>query len=191
MWQWVATGNCPTPVNRRKQRFTNYLNLQRFQCSIQNVDLVDRERSDAHLHTHAYATAIALMGIPLFFLETKHYSAAAKDEIRALLTAYKAHRASLFQGIVHPIGAKPDNASWTGFQCHLPDENRGYLLIFRERCAAGEQHAFGLGWLRPGKLGFSDLLTTKSWQQSIASDGSTAFSINHAPGFLFLQYSDH
>lgn len=178
----------PHTVLRDLWQVARYLNIHRFQCPIQNVDLVDPERSDARLHSHSYATAIALMGIPLFFQETKHYSAAARAEIGALLKVYKAHRMSMFQGIVHPIGAKPDNASWTGFQCHLPDANQGYLLVFRERCNASARHALELRGLPPGRLDLADLVTSGTWHQDMASDCMIALSIDRAPGFLFLQY---
>jgi len=179
----------PHTVLRDLWQVAKYLNLHRFQCPIQNVDRVDRARSDAHLHSHSYATAIALMGIPLFFQETKFYSPAAKTEIHALLDVYKQHRASLYQGIVHPIGGKPDNASWTGFQCHLPAENRGYLMIFRERCNPEPDYRLALGWLPAGTMTLTDLITHQKWRQPITADGTTTLTIAPAPGFRFLQYA--
>lgn len=179
----------PHTVLRDLWQVSKYLNLHRFQCSIQNVDRVDKALSDAHLHSHSYAAAIALMGIPLFFLETKYYSAAAKAEIRALLDVYKKHRLGIYQGIVHPIGSKPNNARWAGFQCHIPRENRGYLMIFRERCNPNAQHELALGWIHAGQINLTDLMTNRSWQQNITPDGTTTFSIPEAPGFLFLEYS--
>jgi len=133
VWQWVGNGFATRTVVDLWQ-VAKYLNLHRFQCSIQNADRVDPKLSDAGLHPHSYAVAIALMGIPLLFLETKYYTDEAKAEIRSLLKVYKTHREAIYRGIVHPIGAKPNNGSWTGFQCHLPGENHGYLMVFRERC---------------------------------------------------------
>ena len=180
----------PHTVLRDLWQVARYLNIHRFQCPIQNVDRVDPEYSDAPLHSHAYATAIALMGIPLFFQETKYYSESAKAEIRALLEVYKEHRAFLFEGIVHPIGAKPDNASWTGFQCHLPNEGRGYLLIFRERCNARARHSFELGWLRPGTLHLTDLVSKRNWRQQTGPGGPLDITVDRAPGFRFLHYRE-
>ncbi len=178
----------PHTVLRDLWQVAKYLNIHRIQSTIQNVDRVDRQRSDAHLHSHAYATAIALMGIPLFFQQTKFYSEAAKLEIRPLLDVYKEHRQSLFRGIVHPIGCKPNNASWTGFQCHLASENRGYLLVFRERNNTNSQHPLQLGWMDKGELALTDLTTKRTWRQAVDSDGTVTLSIDHAPGFLFLEY---
>ena len=178
----------PHTVLRDLWQVAKYLNLHRFQCSIQNVDRVDPAFSDAHQHSHAYATAIALMGIPLFFQETKYYSDAAKAEISELLAVYKAQRESIYRGIVHPIGARPDNASWTGFQSHLADEQRGYLTVFRERCNAVATQSIELGWLRDTTIRVSDLRTGQSDNLSVSSAGSVELSIPKAPGFLFLQY---
>lgn len=178
----------PHTVLRDLWQISKYLNLHRFQCSIQNVDRVDQTLSDANLHSHAYATAIALMGIPLFFQETKYYSAEAKAEIKPLLSAYKKHREAIYRGIVHPIGNKPNNAEWTGFQCHLPEEQSGYLMIFRERCNQNADQSIELGWLHPGSIDLMDVTTERKWQQSISQDNSLSLSIENAPGFLFLRY---
>lgn len=178
----------PHTVLRDIWQAAKYLNIHRVQCSIQNVDRVDPGRSDAHLHPHAYATAIALIGIPLFFLETKYYSPAARAEIRALLGVYKEHRLAMSRGMVHPVGSTPDNASWTGFQCHLADACRGYLIVFRERCCAKARHALELGWLRPGPVDLEDIVAKRTWRQDLAADGTLSLAIDDAPGFLFLHY---
>ncbi len=166
-----------------------YLNLHRFQYSIQNVDRVDPERSDALLHSHSYAVAIALMGIPLFFQQTKYYTDEAKAEIRLLLDVYKRQRNWIYGGIVHPIGDKPDNTSWTGFQCHLPEENCGYLMVFRERCNAEPEHSLRLGWMQQGMIHVKDLLQGTTSEKQVGSGGVVSFRVEHPPGFLFLQYS--
>jgi hypothetical protein len=181
----------PHTVLRDIWQVSKYLNSNRFQCVIQNIDTVNQALSDAHAHTHAYAVAIALMGIPLFFQETKYYSKAAKQEIRPLIELYKAHRASIYRGIVHPIGAQPDNASWTGFQCHLEDEKRGYLLLFRERCNAQDECTIQLGWLAKTTLTVTNLINGKSAPKPIGSAGEACFQIKETPGFLFLQYSEN
>ena len=178
----------PHTVLRDVWQISKYLNLHRFQCSVQNVDRVTEERSDARLHPHSYATAIALMGIPLFFQETKYYSAEARAEIGALLKVYKEHRESIYKGIVHPVGAKPDNGSWTGFQCHIPEKNRGYLTVFRERCNPEREHSLRLGWLGGGKIEITDLVRGETCERPVGADGAVSFDIDSAPGFLFLKY---
>ena len=178
----------PHTVLRDLWQVSKYVNLHRFQCSVQNVDRVDPEYSDAYLHPHDYCTAIALMGIPLFFLETKYYSDEAKKQIKPLLACYKKYRSEIYSGIVHPIGEKPDNASWTGFQCHLAKQNRGYLTIFRERCNEEPQAEIKLGWLQGADVELTDLVTGKEWTESVGTEGNVPFTMDHAPGFLFLSY---
>jgi hypothetical protein len=178
----------PHTVLRDLWQVAKYLNLHRFQCSIQNVDRVDPEQSDAFLHSHSYAVAIALMGIPLFFLETKHYSAGARAEIRAMLDLYKQHRLAIYRGIVHPIGEKPDNASWTGFQCHLADERCGYLTVFRERCNADAERTLRLGWLERGGALLTDLVRGTTAETQVGGDGAIPLRIDDAPGFRFMRY---
>ncbi len=179
----------PHTVLRDLWQVAKYLNLHRFQCSIQNVDRVAPKQSDACLHSHAYAVAIALMGIPLFFQETKYYADGVKADIRRLLSVYKKHRELIYSGIVHPIGAKPDNAAWTGFQCHLPERNCGYLMIFRERCNAQPEQSLKLGWLRHDMVDVTDLMEDTTCRKQVDSDGSVSFRMDSTPGFLFLKYT--
>lgn len=178
----------PHTVLRDIWQISKYLNIHKFQCSIQNIDRVTPDLSDAHLHTHAYATAIALIGTPLFFQELKYYTPEAKQEIKSLLGIYKQHRAAIFQGIVHPIGNKPDNASWTGFQCHQFDSQSGYLLIFRELGNPYDSHTFQLAWLKNTTVRLVDLITDEPIQQAINAEGELTVYLRTTPGFRFLQY---
>lgn len=181
----------PHTVLRDLWQLSRYLNLNRFQCSIQNVERVLPRWSDANLHSHSYATAIALMGIPLFFQETKYYSDDAKAEIRELLKIYKAHRDALYAGLVGPIGDCPDNASWTGFQCQCDDgfsDSEGYLMLFRERCNAEPQASIKLRGLKHGTITLENLVTGETHVQQLGPDQTISMTIPQAPGFAFLRY---
>jgi hypothetical protein len=177
----------PHTVLRDLWQIAKYLNLHRFQGSVQNVDRVDPLRSDARLHSHSYATAITLMGIPLFFQQTKYYSDDARAEIARVLAAYKPHREAIYSGIVYPIGDRPDNAGWTGFQC-ATEPNSGYLTIFRERCNDQPTHAMPLKVAAPGTIALTDLLSGQTTEQRIGDGRSIDLKIPDAPGFLFLKY---
>ncbi len=168
-------------------QISRYLNLHRFQCSIQNVDMVDKERSDAHLHSHAYCVAAALMGIPLFFLETKFYSEAARAEVRKVLDAYRPHRDAIYSGNVCPVGSKPNNASWTGFQC-IVDDASGYLTIFRERCCQSETGSIDLHRAGGKTLELTNLMTGDTTVHQAGPEGTINFTIPVAPGFIFASY---
>ncbi len=52
-------------------------------------------------------TAIALAGMPLFFMETSTFSGAARDEVRTLLQIWRAQREALTRCYRFPIGAEP------------------------------------------------------------------------------------
>ena len=178
----------PHTVLRDLWQAARYLDLRQIQGTIQNVDLVDRARSDAHLHSQAYAVAIALMSLPLFFLETKLYSAAAKAQIKPLLNAYRQHREALSRGLVYPIGSQPNNHSWTGFQCRCAGERRGYLLVFRELHNACARHSVRLYGLPPGRIRLTDLLDGSRRDVMLREHGRIPLRIPQAPGFLFLGY---
>ena len=122
----------PYLVLRDAWQVSKYVNLNRFQISIQNIDVVNREKSNAHLYNHPYSVAISLMGTPIFFQEVGLYSSEARERIRPLIALYKHHRREMFDGYTFPIGDKPSDASWTGFQNHNPTTMSGYLLLFRE-----------------------------------------------------------
>jgi hypothetical protein len=179
----------PHTVLRDVWQLSKYLNIQRVQCSIQDIDRVDRELSDAWQHSHAYAVAIALMGLPLFFLETKYYTEQAKVQVRSLLRIYREHRGEIHRGLVHPVGAKPDNGSWTGFQSHLMDEQAGYLMLFRERCNQTPHQSLALGWLSEGSIEVTNLVAGTCEVKTVEPGGRVSFHIEKAPDFLFCRYT--
>ncbi|QDU56674.1 hypothetical protein Pan181_28840 [Aeoliella mucimassa] len=179
----------PHCVLRDAWHLSKYVNLNKFQVTVQNVDNVrEGAPTDAGLHSHSYAVAISLMSSPIFFQETHYYEGAARDEIRNLLAIYKQHREAMYQGYVFPIGDEPDNASWTGFQNHNTETGEGYLTIFRERLNDSPQEKIQLNFLDGKQLEFVDLLTNKTWTQTVGPEGEIELTIPDSPGFLFLKY---
>jgi hypothetical protein len=156
---------------------------------VQNVDRVDRERSDAWRHSHAYCVAVTLMATPLFFQLTQLYSPEARAQIRALLSAYKAYRDEMYRGYVFPIGSKPDNASWAGFQCHLPGEGAGYFTVFRELYNRETEHEMCARFLAGKEIELLDLQSGESSVVQVGPDGGIAFRIPVPAGFRFYRYS--
>ena len=51
-------------------QLSRYINVRKIQGSVQNIDRVNQQLSDAPLHTHDYCVAITLMSTPLFFQQT-------------------------------------------------------------------------------------------------------------------------
>jgi len=178
----------PYLVLRDLWQLSKYINLNKVQCTVQNIDRVDPKASDAHLYSHQYCVAITLMGTPIFFQETHLYSQAAREQIKSILKVYKKHRKNIFKGYVFPIGSKPDNKSWTGFQCHIFEEKAGYLLIFRELHNHEDTKAIQLKFISNTSLKLKDLLHETETVVKVAGDGKVVFKIEKPADFRFYQY---
>lgn len=179
----------PGTVLRDLWQISRYCNLLKFQGSIQNIDMVNKRFSDAGAYNHAYCAAIALMSTPLFFCETHLYSDQARDELRPLLVAYKQVREDIYCGLVHPIGDKPDGASWTGFECELLGENRGFLTLFREPGNTQRNYAFRLSHLAGMALRLDNILNGEHWNATVDKCGLVSFGMEAPGDFRFLAYT--
>lgn len=179
----------PYLVLRDAWQVAKYTNLNKFQVSIQNIDRVNKEVSDAYLHNHPYTVAIALMGSPIFFQETHYYSDEAREQIRPVLATYKQHRDEMYKGYVFPIGEKPNNANWSGFQNYNPETNFGYLTLFREINNEEETKSIKLNFLSGKTLRLTNLMTQETEQKSVDENGTVEFAIDQAADFRFYKYS--
>ena len=178
----------PHTMLRDLWQLSRYINLRKIQGSIQNLDRVNQQLSDAGLHTHDYCVAITLMSTPLFFQQTAYYTEEARRRIRPLLATYKEHRHAIFRGTVYPIGAKPDNYSWTGFQNHDADAGSGYLMLFRELNNTASTAELKLEFVANRTLTITNLMDKSQRTVAAGADGTVAFTCEQAPGYLFLRY---
>ncbi len=178
----------PGTVLRDLWQLSHYCNLLKFQGSVQNIDRVDRLYSDAAAYNHAYCVAITLMSSPLFFCETHFYDEAARQQIRPLLAAYKTVRHDIFRGTIHPIGNRPDGTQWTGFECALPEGDKGVLTIFREPWNEDKSHTFVLPDCAGKSVVFKDLLTAAERTADVDAAGRVEFTIPDAADFRFLTW---
>jgi hypothetical protein len=179
----------PYLVLRDAWQVSKYTNLNKFQVSIQNIDRVNKEVSDAYLHNHPYTVAITLMGSPIFFQETHYYSDEAREQIKPVLATYKQHRDEMYKGYVFPIGEKPNNASWAGFQNYNPNTNAGYLTLFREINNEEKSKRIKLNFLSGKTLQLTNLMTQETVQKSVDENGTIEFAIDQAADFRFYKYS--
>lgn len=129
------------------------------------------------------------MGCPNYFQELKYLSARARQEIRGLLNVYKSVRAELARCYVYPAGARPDNASWTGFQAHDHARGSGFLLLFRELHSAKAEERVALRFVDDRSLVLTDLITGERWNGKAGADGRAVFRIAAPAGFRFLRYA--
>jgi len=178
----------PHLILRDLWQISKYTNLNKFQCTVQNIDRVNPNASDAHLHSHQYCVAIALMGTPIFFQETHLYSDIAREQVRSLLRIYKKHRDQIYEGYVFPIGEKPNNQNWTGFQCHIFKKNAGYLLIFRELNNREASRMIRLKFLASTTIRLVNLLQETESTIQVADDGWAHFKIEKPADFRFYRY---
>ena len=180
----------PYLVLRDAWQVSKFLNLNRFQVTVQNIDRVNREASDAYKHSHAYVVAQTLMGSPIFFQQTRYYDEAARAQIRPLLALYKEHRQEMFKGFVLPIGEKPDNAGWSGFQNHNPDANAGYLTLFRQIENEEPSKTVRLKFLAGKAIRLTDLERGAEETVTVGEGGEVVFEIDRRADYRFYRYAD-
>jgi hypothetical protein len=185
-------GYVPWLVLRDAWHLAHWINLNQIEVTVQNPELFrdaySRAFSDAAAHTPAYCAAIAFMALPQFFQETQFYSAAARAELRRLLAIYKEHRRAIYDGYVFPIGAEPDNASWTGFQSHQPETGSGYLTLFREVHNQESEHEIALGFLGGRTVRLTNLLRQETTTAALNPEGRLRFRIDKPADFRFYRY---
>ncbi len=178
----------PYLVLRDAWHVSKYLNLNKFQVTVQNIERVNPKKSDAHLHNHPYSVAIALMGSPIFFQETHYYTKQARKEIKKLLSLYKKHREEMYDCFVFPIGKEPDNKSWAGFQFHNSEKKSGYVTIFRELNNKETKKEICLKFLSNKKIKLTNLQTGKIINTKVSKDGNITFKIDNPADFRFFKY---
>ncbi len=169
---------------REAWHLAHYFNLNQALLTVDDPDSIAPELSDAHFYSHSYCFATAMMGLPLFFLETQALSPAARDELRPLIALYKAHREAIFEGFVSPLGDEPNGANWTGFLSVDKDGNGGYATIFRELHNGEPRHSFALPLDKPAR--WTNLLTDETGALDPAS-GTPTFELESA-SFGFYRY---
>ncbi len=178
----------PYLVLRDAWQLAKYVNLNKFQISVQNIDRVNPDLSDANKHNHLYCVAITLMGSPIFFQETQFYDEQDRKEIRPLLALYKKHRNEMYKGYVYPIGEKPDNASWTGFQNHNQTTQSGYITLFREIENQESSKTIQLHYLAGQTIELTDLINETTRTVKVDDMGNVEFEITQNPDFRFFKY---
>ncbi|MCF7567043.1 hypothetical protein L3X37_01520 [Sabulilitoribacter arenilitoris] len=176
----------PYLVLRDAWQVAKYVNLNKFQVTVQNKDMINKNLSDAYLHSHAYCFAITMMGSPIFFQQTQFYEQQAIEELKPLIAIYKKHRDKMYDGIVEPIGDIPNNKNWTGFQNH--SDTSGFLTIFREINNQEATKALSLSYLNGKVLEITNLLNNQKKKVRVNEKGEIDFEINTPGDFLFYAY---
>jgi alpha-galactosidase len=103
-----------------------------FLNSARNADKYEGDPLAPQCYASDYLFATVMMVNPLGWFEVSNLADEYVENVAKLAGVWKAHRAALAGGWIHPIGDAPDGTSWTGFASVGEGRNAGYLLIFRE-----------------------------------------------------------
>jgi hypothetical protein len=176
----------PSTVLKDLWEISRYCNLFKFQGSTQNIDRVDPQYSDAAAYSHDYCLAITLMSSPLYFCEMKFFSEEAKAMIKPLIATYKKVRNQLVEGIVHPIGHKPNGTSWTGFECTI-NKKEGFFMLFREPYNTEKNGSYQLDHLKEHSIELTNLMSRHVRKIDCGTEGRLTYPLE-AGNFAFLKY---
>jgi len=179
----------PRRVLKDEWLFAPYLNLNQMMFNVQTTEHVLPEYSNASLYGDVYSFAIAMMSTPLFFTETWRYSPESRKAMKEIIGIYKDHRKSLYNGYIFSLGERPNDFSWTGFQNFHPNENIGYLTLFREINNEEEQQSIKLYFISDRILHLKDLITDEEIQVSVDENGNAIFNIEKPASFMFYKYT--
>ncbi|WP_198174719.1 discoidin domain-containing protein [Spirosoma arboris] len=177
----------PSTTLRDAWELAQYVNTNKFQLPVRNVKTVPSP-SDAYLYNQPYAVAIGLVGIPMFFEKLDDYSPEDRRAIKGTLDDYKAERSLLHQSYLFPIGERPTNASFTGFQAVHPNGKQGHFLLFRELYAPSSTHELTIRFLKNKRLKLTNVRTKEIDYANVNAQGQLAFKINHPADFVFYRY---
>ena len=106
-----------------------------------------------------------------------------------LISIYKAHRDELYEGYVFALGDRPDDTSWTGFQNYHPDEEFGYLSLFREIDNKDKKKRIQLHFIKGKTLAIEDLMTGTKKTYSVDENGYVEFEMLSPASFKFFKYT--
>jgi hypothetical protein len=179
----------PYHVIRQHWLFAKYLNTNKIQVMLQNPKLTNRERSDAYQHGHSYCFAMGLPFIPCFFQSAQFLDDTGTKELKELISVYNKYREDMFNCYTFPVGDIPSNDSWTGFQMVGENQDKGYLLLFRELHNAEPQKEIALKYLANKMISITNLETGEATRQKVPAGGVVTFSLKDPASYLFLQYS--
>ena len=94
----------------------------------------------------------------------------------------------MFASYSFPIGERPTNAAWAGFQFINEKQDAGYLLLFRELHNEEASKPIQLKFLAGKRLKISDLRSRQTQEVEVSKEGFVTFTIDKPADYSFLQY---
>ncbi|SMO69589.1 alpha-amylase family protein [Solitalea koreensis] len=180
----------PYQVLRQHWLMAKYFNSDKLQVMLQNPKRTNAERSDATQHSHSYCFAMGVPFVPCFFQSAQFLDPQGKEELKGFIALYKKHREKIFTAYTFPVGDKPDNESWSGFQ--MVSENGvkdNYLLLFRELHNNEPIKKIRLKFLAGKSIAITNLQTGAVMIKNADSNGDISFTVKKPADFLFLKYN--
>ncbi len=166
-----------------------YNNLNKFQLTSHNPELVNPEISDAILHSPEYCVATSLFGVPQMFCMPRNYRAETRANLRAMFDVLKEHRENIWTSYVYPIGEEPSNKSYTGFQSYDDQTRSGYFLAFRELGNPNSSEKMTIRFLRGETLELEDLYNREKWTAEVNDQGLMLFEFDKPASYKFIKYT--
>jgi hypothetical protein len=180
----------PYQVLRQHWLMARYFNSNKLQVMLQNPKRANPERSDGPGYSHSYCFAMGVPFVPCFFQSAQNLNSGEQDELKKFISLYKENRKEIFNCYTFPIGDKPDNQSWAGFQMINDNNSKGnYILLFRELHNSDIRKEVQLKFLAGKSVRITDIESGKSRIQKVPSSGNIEFVIKEPGNYLFLQYS--
>jgi hypothetical protein len=124
----------------------------------------------------------------MFFEKLETYTTGDRIAIKNLLSKYKIERDAMYDSYVFPIGDRPNNVSFTGFQFVNEKSNRGHLLIFRELYSGDLEKEIRLVFLKNKTIKLINLRSKTESVLQVNADGVAKFKINNPADFGFYRY---
>ena len=180
----------PYQVLRQHWLMARYFNSNKLQVMLQNPKRANPERSDGPQHSHSYCFAMGVPFVPCFFQSAQYLDAKGQAELGNFIALYKKHREAIFNCYTFPIGSKPDNQSWSGFQMISEDDSAGnYILLFRELHNTQNERSIQLKLLSGKTINIINIESGESSVQKVPADGIVRFTIKLPGGYSFLKYA--
>lgn len=124
--------------------------------------------------------ATVMLGSPLGWFEASGLAPETVARLAPFVATWKRHRDRLHAGVAHPVGAKPDGVSWTGFV--VQGDATLDVLLFRE-LAASASHTLDL---RPfGGATAAEVLSPRGAAR--LSDGLLSVTVPEALDFVWVR----
>ena len=179
----------PYQVLRQHWLMARYFNSNKLQVMLQNPKRANPERSDGPQHSHSYCFAMGVPFVPCFFQSAQYLDSDGQEELKTFISNYKNHREEIFNCYTFPIGDKPDNQSWSGFQMINEDKGKGnYILLFRELHNNESSKLVKLKFVAGKTIRISDIETGTGRLEKVPESGIVEFALKDPGNFLFLRY---